>query len=62
VCESLLTYYINEDCTGCGLCMRSCPEDAITGGKKERHVIDTDKCIKCGACKSVCKFDAVETK
>ncbi|MDX1649394.1 MAG: enoyl-CoA hydratase-related protein, partial [Myxococcota bacterium] len=24
---------------GCGLCLRACPEDAITGEKKEPHVI-----------------------
>jgi NADH:ubiquinone oxidoreductase subunit F (NADH-binding) len=62
VCEELIQYYINEECTACGLCKKACPEDAITGEKKVRHVIDTTKCIKCGACKSVCKFDAVETR
>ncbi len=62
VCEELIQYYINEECTACGLCRKACPEDAITGEKKVRHVVDTAKCIKCGACKSVCKFDAVETR
>ncbi len=62
VCEELIIYYINEDCTACGLCRKACPEDAITGEKKVRHVVDTTKCIKCGACKSVCKFEAVETR
>jgi NADH:ubiquinone oxidoreductase subunit F (NADH-binding)/NAD-dependent dihydropyrimidine dehydrogenase PreA subunit len=60
VCKELITYSINELCTGCGLCIKVCPEDAITGNKKEMHYIDTDKCIKCGACKGVCKFDAIE--
>lgn len=62
VCTELITYSINEDCTGCGLCVKACSDDAITGKKKERHTIDISKCTKCGACKSVCKFDAVETK
>jgi NADH-quinone oxidoreductase subunit F len=60
VCKALLTYAINENCTGCGACRKACPQEAIAGKKKERHVIDPEKCIKCGACRTACKFDAVE--
>lgn len=59
VCKELITYSINEDCTGCMACIKACPEDAITGNKDEVHFIDQEHCIKCGACKSVCRFDAV---
>jgi NADH-quinone oxidoreductase subunit F len=59
VCKELITYSINDLCTGCMVCLRACPEKAITGKKNELHVIDTELCIKCGSCKSVCKFDAV---
>ena len=62
VCKELITYSINDNCNGCMLCLRSCPEDAITGAKKEMHVIDNEMCIKCGACYSVCKFDAVDVR
>ena len=62
VCKDLITYIINENCTGCGLCLKSCSAGAILGEKKERHVIDSKECIKCGACQSVCKFNAVETR
>jgi len=62
VCRALITFSINEKCTGCGACMRVCPEGAIFGEKKERHVIDPAKCVKCGTCKSVCKFDAITVK
>jgi NADH-quinone oxidoreductase subunit F len=48
-----------EKCKGCTACVRKCPVDAISGEKKQPHVIDADKCIKCGACKDVCRFDAV---
>jgi NADH-quinone oxidoreductase subunit F len=60
VCKELITYSINENCTGCMLCLKECPEEAISGKKKERHAIDPNTCIKCGACKGICKFDAVE--
>jgi Pyruvate/2-oxoacid:ferredoxin oxidoreductase delta subunit len=60
VCKNLLTYRIETSmCTGCMLCARNCPADAITGEKRKPHVIDPAICIKCGACFDVCKFDAV---
>ncbi len=62
VCKELVTYSINESCTGCTLCKRNCPSDAITGDPKGLHVIDEAKCIKCGICHDVCKFAAVEVK
>lgn len=59
-CKALIRYSILEDkCTGCMLCARNCPADAIFGEKKKVHVLVEEKCIKCGICFSVCKFDAV---
>ena len=62
VCKELISYSINENCTGCLLCLKACPERAISGRKKERHAIDSNKCVKCGACTSICKFDAVDVR
>jgi len=60
VCKALITYsIIPENCTGCMVCLRNCPSDAITGTKQEVHVIDADLCTRCGMCISVCKFDAI---
>lgn len=60
VCKNLFHYEIDpEACTGCTLCAKKCPQDAITGKKKEPHVLDQEKCIKCGICYDNCKFDAI---
>jgi NADH-quinone oxidoreductase subunit F len=60
-CTDLLTYTIDPDkCTGCTLCARNCPTEAISGKVKEVHKIDQDLCIKCGNCYDVCNFDAVK--
>lgn len=62
VCNALIIYSIKENCTGCQVCLRACPENAISGEKKILHIIDQDKCVKCGACFSVCKFEAVDVE
>lgn len=61
-CSELISYYILPDkCAACGICLRNCPVDAITGGKRMVHVIDQEKCTKCSTCLSVCpeRFSAV---
>jgi len=60
VCKALLTYEVNPDkCTGCTVCARNCPSNAIDGERKKIHFIRQDACIKCGMCFSKCKFDAI---
>jgi NADH-quinone oxidoreductase subunit F len=59
-CKKLLTYTVDEEkCTGCTVCAKNCPTDAIRGERKEVHIIDQDLCIQCGMCYSKCKFDAI---
>ncbi|MCP1224322.1 NADH-quinone oxidoreductase subunit NuoF [Sebaldella sp. S0638] len=59
-CRALIKYVINNKCIGCTLCARICPESCITGSPKQRHYIDTEKCIKCGSCYEACKFHAID--
>jgi len=60
VCKALIRFDVDKDkCTGCMLCAKNCPSQAVTGAKKTPHVIDQDKCIKCGVCLDGCKFGAI---
>jgi NADH-quinone oxidoreductase subunit F len=58
-CPSLCSYDITDACTGCMVCKKKCPVNAVTGNKKEKHAIVQDKCIRCGVCRDACKYDAV---
>ncbi len=44
-----------NDCISCGLCMRSCPSDAIAVDRKAgTWTIERFDCVQCGSCVSVC--------
>ena len=61
-CQALLNYHITDACIGCTKCSRVCPANCISGKVKEKHEIDTSKCLKCGACMDNCKFNAIIKK
>jgi NAD-dependent dihydropyrimidine dehydrogenase PreA subunit len=60
VCRALISYEILPDaCTGCTVCARNCPANAITGERRQTHIIDPDVCVRCGICLQVCNFNAI---
>jgi len=59
-CRALKEYSILPDlCTGCMACLKVCSTNAITGEKRQPHVIDQSKCFRCNACYEKCKFNAI---
>ena len=51
--------WIDEnECVGCGVCIDSCPEGAISM-KNEKATINQDKCTFCGECFSACPQEAI---
>ena len=61
VCRSLIEIKIDaEKCTGCTACVRVCPVNAISGERKQPHLIDSEKCTRCGMCIEKCRFDAID--
>ncbi len=61
--QLMATYFIREtdeeECIGCGECVKVCPVDAL---KPEDDVpmVDKDWCIGCGVCATVCPTEAVK--
>jgi MinD superfamily P-loop ATPase len=55
-----LTFAVTDDCVGCGACRKKCPWEAISGEKKQKHLIDPTLCQECGTCWYTCPKCAVE--
>lgn len=63
VCPELTVFSIDaQACTGCTMCARACPTQAISGERKQAHIIDQQLCISCGSCREACRFDAILTE
>ena len=52
-----------ENCTGCSLCVRDCPAQALEIERESKKVFRLiyypDRCAYCGQCELSCNFDAI---
>ena len=44
-------------CVACGVCMKSCPRDAISIYRGCYAVVEDEKCVGCGDCMRACPFE-----
>ncbi|MEM2026728.1 MAG: 4Fe-4S binding protein [Candidatus Bathyarchaeia archaeon] len=50
---------VTEKCTGCGLCIKACPYDAIRLNPSGRAEVNLRRCDNCGLCASLCPAEAI---
>ena len=50
--------YTITECTSCGVCVGSCPEDALTIHAGPRVIVDRATCTRCDICIDVCPEDS----
>jgi len=53
-----MTYRIESNCTGCGMCIEACPRDCITDEVVPVR-IDSNECVDCGVCEQECLYDSI---
>ena len=61
-CAEVIEAYfvIPEGCIGCGICVNTCPVDAIVMTDENIAYIDPEACINCGMCASACPTGTIE--
>lgn len=58
-----LFYYhpqVSERCKNCGLCVKSCPVQAIAWPENQHPFVNKNACIKCMCCHELCPHQAID--
>ena len=59
--NKIKSYFITDDCIGCGKCVEVCPQNCISQ-ETIPYVIEHKHCLHCGNCLTVCPVGAVERR
>ncbi|PKN79586.1 MAG: iron-sulfur cluster-binding protein [Candidatus Cloacimonetes bacterium HGW-Cloacimonetes-1] len=51
---------VSDRCHKCGICVQSCPVNAIVYNSEGLPVVNPNKCIKCMCCHEMCPFQAID--
>jgi len=53
-----------QKCTGCRLCLATCPDPNVIGFLKERKkaLVNPKRCKGCGLCVTICKPEAISVQ
>ncbi len=49
-----------EECSGCGICVDTCPSGVLDLADDVATVANEDECTGCGACAEECPMGAIE--
>lgn len=52
--------FIEENCIGCGLCIKRCHFKVFTKKQNRKISLDTSKCMGCGLCANTCQRNALK--
>ena len=59
--NNILYQFSTSNCSGCGVCINSCPTKALDYGEDEYGftvpVVNNNLCIECGLCRRKCPFE-----
>ena len=57
--EAITARVKEENCTGCGACVRVCPYQAIYLNDEKKAVVVDAACMGCGTCGAECMYEAI---
>jgi len=49
-----------DECTGCGICIDTCPNDVLELIDDVSTVVNEEACTGCGACAEECPMEAIK--
>lgn len=48
------------ECTGCGICVDTCPNGVLDIVGSSAAVVNEDSCVECGECVEECPLGAID--